>query len=206
MPGRVSRSSPSAPLPALMPPPPPSPVVRCFPPSPPPVRLHPRAPPLPTHCPPPAAPRRLRPSRLPSPRPHRPTPPLPVPFLSADLPPRRPPCPRPYPLYWPVRREARRPRCSSGGVLVPPRRVLPSRRPSTGWVVPNQPAVCPRGRGLPRRGPVGPREAAIIPLALRRVRNLGGTRGRGPEGPARPDLARRPIPKGKGFRAARVVR
>ena len=61
-------------------------------------------------------------------------------------------------------------------------------------------------RGLPRRGPVGPREAAIIPLALRRVRNLGGTRGRGPEGPARPDLARRPTQKRKGVRAARVVR
>ena len=38
------------------------------------------------------------------------------------------------------------------------------------------------------------------------MRNLGGTRGRGPEGPARPDLARRPIQKRKGVRAARVVR
>ena len=34
---------------------------------------------------------------------------------------------------------------------------------------------------------------------------LGGARGRGPGGPAHPDLARRPIQKRKGLRAARAV-
>ena len=68
-----------------------------------------------------------------------------------------------------------------------------------GWGKPTNPPVRPWGRGLPRRGAEGPREAAIIPLALRRALILGGARGRGPEGPAHPDLARRPIQRGKAF-------
>ena len=79
-------------------------------------------------------------------------------------------------------------------------------RPSIGQAGASQPAVCPWGRGLPRRGPEGPREAAIVPFGVRRARRrLGGFWGRVPEGSPHPFLALRPIQKRKGLRAAREV-
>ena len=80
-------------------------------------------------------------------------------------------------------------------------------------VIREDPAVrssCVRGRGTETSaevlvGPPWRMESNAGQQQWWGVHNLGGARGRGPRGPAHPDLARRPIQKRKGLRAARAV-